>query len=145
VGPVVVDTGVFGADLGPSSKALADRYAKLLAGRTILISFITVGELRFGALRAKWGAKRLAALDDAIGEVKVVWPGDGLVSAYAELRAECVAAGHGLGEKSNEADRWVAATARFVGVPLVSDDGVFVSAPGIELLTAPPGGGGRDA
>ncbi len=61
--------------------------------------------------------------------------GDGTSSL---LRAECVAAGHGLAEKSNEADRWVAATARYVKVPLVSHDGVFVDAPGVELLRVAP-------
>ena len=35
-------------------------------------------------------------------------------------------------------DRWIAATARYVGVPFVSYDGVFVNAPGIELLTLAP-------
>jgi hypothetical protein len=43
--------------------------------------------------------------------------------------------GHGLGEKSYEADRWVAATARYDGASLVSHDGVFIDAPGIELIT----------
>ena len=135
-GPVVVDTGVFGADLSPTSKPHAHLYADVLAGRNILISFITVAELRYGALRAGWGAKRRNELEETIDAAKIVWPGHGLASEYAALRAECVAAGHGLAEKSNEADRWVAATARYVKVPLVSHDGVFVDAPGIELLSA---------
>ena len=134
-GPVVVDTGVFGADLSPSSKPLADLYADVLAGRNILISFITVAELRYGALRAGWGAKRRNELEETIDAAKVVWPGHGLASEYAALRAECLAAGHGLAEKSNGADRWVAATARYVKVPLVSHDSVFVDAPGVDLLT----------
>ena len=136
LGPVVVDTGVFGADLTRSSKPLADLYADVLAGRNILISFVTVAELRYGALRVGWGAKRRNELEETINAAKIVWPGHGLASEYAALRAECVAAGHGLAEKSNEADRWVAATARYVKVPLVSHDALFVDAPGIELLTA---------
>ena len=103
-----------------------------------LISFVTVAEIRFGALRAGWGTKRRNDLEDTIGAAKIVWPGNGLTHEYASFRAECFAAGHGLAEKSNEADRWIAATARFVGVPLVSHDGVFVDAPGIELLTVTP-------
>ena len=138
MGPVVVDTGVFGADLSPSTKPLADLYEDVLAGRNILISFVTVAELRYGALRAGWGAKRRNELEEAIDAAKIVWPGHGLASEYAVLRAECVAAGHGLAKKSNEADRWVAATARFVKVPLVSHDGVFVDAPGVELLRVAP-------
>ena len=126
---------MFGADLSPSSKPLADLYGDVLAGRNILISFITVAELRYGALRAGWGAKRRNELEETIDAAKIVWPGHGLASEYAALRAECVASAHGLAEKSNEADRWVAATARYVKVPLVSHDSVFVDAPGIDLLT----------
>ena len=135
VGPVVVDTGVFGADLSASSKPLADLYEAMLADREVLISFVTVAELRYGALRAGWGGRRRNELEATIGAAKIVWPGHGLASEYARLRAECVAAGHGLAEKSNEADRWIAATARYVNVPLVSHDGVFVNAPGVELLS----------
>ena len=98
---------------------------------------------RFGALRAGWGAKRRKDLEATIGEAKIVWPGHGLTHEYAALRAECLAAGHGLAEKANEADRWIAATARFVGVPLVSHDGVFVAASGIDLLTVPVDGTAR--
>jgi predicted nucleic acid-binding protein len=143
VGPVVVDTGVFGADLSESSKSVADLYVALLNQRNVLISFATVAELRFGALRAGWGAKRRKDLEETIGRAKIVWPGDALTHEYASLRAECRAAGHVLAEKSNEADRWIAATARFVGVPLVSHDAVFVNTPGLELLTMHPGVGGR--
>ena len=135
MGPVVVDTGVFGADLSASSRPLADAYAELLSGRAILISFVTVAELRYGALRAGWGPKRRGELETAINEVKIVWPGRALASEHAALRAECMAAGHGLAEKSNEADRWIAATARYVGVPLVSHDSVFANTPGLDLLT----------
>jgi predicted nucleic acid-binding protein len=135
LGPVVVDTGVFGADLSATSKPLANLYGDVLAGRSILISFVTVAELRYGALRAGWGAKRRDELEDVIAEAKVVWPGHALASQYAALRAECVNAGHGLGEKLHEADRWVAATARYVGVPLVSHDRVFVDTPGLTLIT----------
>ncbi len=135
MGPVVVDTGVFGADLSPSSSALAEMYAPLISGRNVLISFATVAELRFGALRAGWGVKRRKDLEATIGTAKIVWPGHHLTHEYASLRKECLAAGHGLAEKSNEADRWIAATARLVGIPLVSHDAVFMKAPGLDLLT----------
>jgi hypothetical protein len=34
---------------------LADLYTEVLTGRSILIAFVTVAELRYGALRAGWG------------------------------------------------------------------------------------------
>ena len=53
-GPVVVDTDVFSAGLLPGSR-LAARYAPIIAGRPVMISFQTVAELQFGALRRGWG------------------------------------------------------------------------------------------
>jgi hypothetical protein len=49
-GPVVVDTDVFSALLVPGS-ALAREYEPILIGRPAFVSFQTVAELRFGALR----------------------------------------------------------------------------------------------
>ena len=57
-GPVVVDTDVFSADLLPGSR-LAARYAPIIAGRPVMISFQTVAELQFGALRRGWDDARM--------------------------------------------------------------------------------------
>lgn len=124
-GPVVVDTGVFAAELTRSGADLAERYRPVLEGRNVFISFVTEAEVRFGAKRAGWGAARMTRLEQRLAMVAVVWPGPELVEEYAELRAWCVARGHGLGQKEHEADRWIAATARWLGVPLVSDDQIF--------------------
>jgi len=41
-GPVVIDTGVFGARLTPSGRLLASRYRPTLEGRPVVISFANV-------------------------------------------------------------------------------------------------------
>jgi predicted nucleic acid-binding protein len=51
------------------------------------------------------------------------------------LRTWCVKNGHGLGQKEHEADRWVAATALHLDVPLVAHDAIFRSVTGLELVT----------
>jgi hypothetical protein len=48
-GPVVIDTGVFGAQLTRRTWPLGELYRPLVEGRAAVISFITVAELRFGA------------------------------------------------------------------------------------------------
>ena len=58
-----------------------------------------------------------------------------LVDTYATLRAWCLRTGHGLGQKEHEADRWVATTAVWLQVPLVSHDGIFANGKVFELLT----------
>jgi hypothetical protein len=57
------------------------------------------------------------------------------VEAYASLRAWCVRTGHGFGQKEHEADRWVAATAIWLQVPLVAHDGIFANVKDLGLLT----------
>ena len=61
------------------------------------------------------------------------------MAIYAQLRANCEAAGHALGQKADTADRWIAAAAIRLGVPLVSNDGIFQDAPGLELETLASG------
>lgn len=137
-GPVVVDTGVFGVRLARVEKLLASGYEPLLAGRARILSFVTVAELRYGARLAQWGPKRLLRLDQEIARCEVVWPGPELVETYADLRAWCVKNGHGLGQKDHEADRWVAASAIRLGVPLVAHDAIFANVDGLDLVTRLP-------
>jgi hypothetical protein len=53
-GPVVIDTGVFGAQLTRRTWPLGELYRPFVEGRAALVSFITVAELRFGARLAAW-------------------------------------------------------------------------------------------
>jgi len=48
-GPVVIDTGVFGAQLTRRAWQLGESYRPLVEGRAALVSFVTVAELRYGA------------------------------------------------------------------------------------------------
>jgi tRNA(fMet)-specific endonuclease VapC len=86
-GVVVVDTGVFAADVVRQSPLL-EAYGPMLVGRHVYVSFQTVAEVRFGAYRAGWGPARLDRLDAKIANAEVVWPGPELVEKYARLRAE---------------------------------------------------------
>jgi predicted nucleic acid-binding protein len=134
-GPVVIDTGVFGARLTPSGRLLASRYQPVLEARPAIISFVTVAELEYGAMLVGWGPDRLRRLEREIARAEIVWPGPNLAQAYASLRAWCVRTGHGLGQKEHEADRWVAATAVWLQIPLVAHDAIFTNVKDLELLT----------
>jgi predicted nucleic acid-binding protein len=137
-GPIVIDTDVFSADLVPGSR-LAEHYGPLITGRPAFISFQTAAELRYGAIRRGWGHARMLRLETKVQRVEIVHRGPQLVAMYAQLRANCDAAGHALGQKAHTADRWIAATAIRLGIPLVSDDGICRDAPGVELETLPSG------
>ena len=131
-GPVVVDTDVYSARLVPDSP-LALRYEPLLVGRLEVLSFQTVAELRYGALLRGWGATRLRRLDAALARTEVVHTGPDLIRVYAELRVACKRVGHALCQRGHDADRWVAATALRLGIPLVSNDRIFEGTPGLVL------------
>ncbi|QIK66285.1 type II toxin-antitoxin system VapC family toxin [Nocardioides sp. HDW12B] len=133
--PVVIDTMIAGALI--SRRALAAKYDVHLAGRPLVVSFITVAELRFGALKAGWGATRIESLESRLSAMTVVPSDSDLADAYAELRLACHRAGHGLQQKNHEADRWIAATAVRFGLPLVSDDSIFDNVPGLVNIRIP--------
>src|SRR5579859_3720777 len=87
-GPVVIDTGVFGARLTPSGRLLAALYRPILEGRPAVISFVTVAELEYGARLADWGPDRVRRLEYEVGRAEIVWPGPHLTDVYANLRGD---------------------------------------------------------
>jgi len=105
-------------------------------GRPAFISFQTAAELRYGALRRNWGRSRVLKLEARINEAETVHSGPELVLIYAQLRVDCERIGHALSQRDYDADRWVAATARRLGIPLVSNDGIVKNVPGLGLDTA---------
>jgi tRNA(fMet)-specific endonuclease VapC len=115
---------------------LADAYRDLVGGRRVLLAFHTVVELRYGALRAGWGELRRRRLERGIAELTVVQPDNQMITVCAELRRRCQQAGHALGNKLHDGDRWIAAAAIRLSVPLVSHDGLYLNAPGLELITS---------
>ena len=134
-GPVVVDTDVYRARLIPNS-TLAHQYEPLLLGRVEFVSFQTVAEVRYGALLRGWGTARVRRMEAAIGRIEIVHSGPELIRVYSELRVDCQRAGHALSQREHDADRWIAATAIRLGVPLVSNDRVFEKTPGLRLEAA---------
>jgi predicted nucleic acid-binding protein len=90
----VVDTGIVSAILvgpqRPKEAELLDRYGIHLRGIRIVLSFATIAELRYGALKDEWGSARKDRMEDWIGTVAtVVMPDNDLVNICANLRDTC--------------------------------------------------------
>lgn len=132
-GPVVIDTDVFGASLIPGSD-LSARYEPVILGRPAFISFQTAAELRYGARLREWGSARMRRLEAHLTSAEVAHSGPDLIEIYARLRVDCQRSGYALGQREHDADRWIAATAFRLGLPLVSNDGIFKNAPGLTRL-----------
>lgn len=111
-------------------------YDEIIGGATVLVSFETAMELRFGAINAGWGELRRRRLERALKRYAVVQPDEKAIATCAQLRADCRKAGHALAAKDHIGDLWIAATAVRLGVPLVSDDGIFEAVPRLRLLSA---------
>ena len=99
-GAVVVDTMAVSALVNASrnpQRAIA--YRRAINDDSVLVSFVTITELRFGALRAGWGDLRRRGLERDLARLVVVQPDDQLMRTCAELRASCRRVGHALGDK----------------------------------------------
>lgn len=114
----------------------ADRYREPIGSEPVVLAFQTVMELRFGALRARWGELRRRRLERRIAEIAVVQPDDEMITACAELRMRCQQTGHALGDKRHDGDRWIAATAIRLRIRLASHDRLFTGAPDLQVITA---------
>jgi len=135
---VVVDTMVISWLFDQRPSPVADRYRALIGTRPVLLAFQTVMELRYGALHAGWGELRRRRLERRIAELTVAQPDDEMISVCAELREGCRQIGHPLGGKVHDGDRWIAAAAIRLELPLASHDGGFAGAPRLALITAAP-------
>jgi len=136
---VVIDTMIASATLvGPNKDWAVDllsRYDEYLRGKSFVLSFATVSELRYGSLKGGLGPKRIAQMEEWFRQVAaIVMPDNDLVNICATLRYECQKQAHALSEKIHDSDRWIASTAIRYDVPLVSDDKIFRDVPGLTLL-----------
>jgi tRNA(fMet)-specific endonuclease VapC len=122
---VVVDTMVMSWIIEPDRSGLSGPYEQL----------ITVMELRFGALNARWGELR-RRLDRELTKYSLFQPDHDTATVCGELRDRCVQCGHALGGKIHDGDRWIAATAVRLGIPPVRHDRVFGGTPRLELITS---------
>lgn len=128
---VVLDTCVVSSLM--SRDATAAYYRAELQGLRAVISFQTREEALFGAVRRRWGPRRMSALRAHLDQYEVVPGSLELAEISANLRAERERAGRQM----QTADAWIAATALLLDCPLASDDGDFVGIPRLELIRAP--------
>jgi tRNA(fMet)-specific endonuclease VapC len=127
--PAVVDTDIVSYIF--KNVPGAGHYRKQLADWELVISFMSVAELRAGVLIAGWGWRRTAELEGYIRRFRVVYPDNAMCSLWAEVRAQRRHRGHEIGAQ----DAWVAATALALDAPLATNNRRdYEHIPGIELL-----------
>ncbi|MGI9156462.1 MAG: PIN domain-containing protein [Marmoricola sp.] len=68
---VLLDTNVFTAWLRPNSP-LVSLYGKHVIGRRITVTQQTVAEVRYGAIAAGWGERRLEAVERLLRRSRIL-------------------------------------------------------------------------
>lgn len=112
----------------------APRYAALLRGHQLVLSFMTVAELRQGALDAMWGKRKRDGLEAYLAEYSLLHSDDVLCSIWANLRSESFRKGRAI----SSADAWIAASAIALEAPLVTNNARDYShLTRLQLLTLP--------
>ena len=91
-------------------------YAKRVANKLVAVSFVTVGELLFGAKKRNWGAAKIADLERRL-RAAVIVPYDRLLcDTYGRLKAETRTAGIVVADN----DMWIAASSVRHNIPLIT-------------------------
>lgn len=130
---VLTDTDVFSYLMKPKDTR-GDAYRPHIKGKTVAISFITVGELYFWAEKRKWSARNRQNLEERLKAVVIVPYDAELCRTYGRVRASLPA---GLTVAPN--DLWIASCAIRQAIPLVSNNRKhFDKIPGLILISETP-------
>jgi len=107
-------------------------YEADLAGRTLLVAFMTVAELERWAIQAKWGPARREWLRLYLDRFVLLSFSRRFCSVWAEVTV--AAQSHGC--RIECADAWIAATALRHDVPLLTHNaGDYQGVPGLKLIS----------
>lgn len=127
---VLVDTNVVSYLM--KGDPLGRAYAPHLQGKLLSISFITVGEMYYGAEKARWGAKKRSQLESTPRNFVVIPYDHEIAKRYGAI----VAARERKGLPISCHDAWIAACALKHGVPIVTHNAKdFGSISGLSIVS----------
>ena len=125
---VVLDTNVVSYLL--KGHSLANLYRPHLDGKTLAISFMTVGELYEGAYRQDWSEKRLEKLKAELRNYLVIPYSPTICDVWGRIRAERKA------QPISVDDAWIAASALAHECPLLTHNpNDFEGISGLQVIT----------
>ena len=128
--PVVIDTDVVSYLF--KSHPVAFQYLDELRDRTPVVSFMTVAELDRWVLAAHWGESRRRQLEEYLAPFVIVPYDRALCAKWAEVTVAAQASGRRI----DCADAWIAATALYAGVPLITHNrSDYLGVPGLTLIS----------
>lgn len=111
---VVVDTDVMSYVFKHDTRAAL--YEPHLAGKDLIISFVTFAELQRWAIASNWGDSKRHKLAEYLGTVFLFHSDDDLCVQWAKITED----GRRRGHQIQPGDAWIAATALLHDVPLIT-------------------------
>ena len=93
----------------------ANSFAPLLLRREASISFVTVGELFFGAMNANWGKPRITDMEETLRGYKVLRGTYEVGRLYGTVKRT-------FRDQVGENDLWIAATALAHELPIITNN-----------------------
>jgi predicted nucleic acid-binding protein len=114
---LVVDTDV-ASFIFKWHPVFASRYVSIIRGAELILSFMTLAEMRQGALDANWGRRKCDLLEAYLADFSVLNSDGLLCTTWAQVRNESVR----KGSQMSTADAWIAATALVLSAPLVTNN-----------------------
>jgi tRNA(fMet)-specific endonuclease VapC len=127
---VMIDTNIVSYLM--KGRAEARIYVPHLQGKLLAISFITVGELYYGAEKSNWGERKRLQLESMLRNFLVVPYDHEIAKSYARVLVERQSGGRPISFN----DAWIAACAVRHSVSLVTHNTKdFEGISGLDLIT----------
>lgn len=111
---LLVDTNV--VSYAYNKHTLWNLYAPKLKGNQLLVAAQTIAEMQYGSILNNWGEHKLRRLMVILADYGVVHTDDAVCLEWAKVKHEARVKGRPM----SVSDTWIAATARSLGVPLVT-------------------------
>ena len=110
-------------------------YRPHVAGKLLLISFMTLAELRQWSLLKNWGERRRQELETFLEDYAVIHSDDKLCTKWAEVTHSAIRNGYPI----DTADAWMAAISLLHGIPLVTHNrNHYVGVDGLSVISEAP-------
>lgn len=128
---ILIDTDVFSFLMraGDTRRTIYEPHVK---GKRMCVSFVTVGELFYGAYKRKWGQGKLDDMKKRLRSVVVVPFDQQLCHTYADIKSKLTRSGNSVADN----DLWIAACAVRHSLQLVSHNRKhFANVPWLALIS----------
>lgn len=134
---VLLDTDVF-SYLLRRNDTRAGLYRRHLQRCTVVISFVTVGELYYWAERRKWGSRRVLDLETHLSAAVVVPYDVDICRTYARIKSG-LRTPSGSHRIIGDNDLWIGACAVKHSIPLITHNRRhFEGIPGLNIISEAP-------